>query len=80
VNSRTKLQLRFYSTWLYSLMAYISIIKSLRGFHNYSHLWHCKFPAYKLFYDLVLVYNPVGGVVQWLGRRSMAGGLSLIYA
>ena len=22
----------------------------------------------------------VGGVAQWLGRRSMAGGLSLIYA
>jgi len=22
----------------------------------------------------------VGGVAQWLGRRSLAGGLSLIYA
>jgi len=26
------------------------------------------------------IFNTVGGVAQWLGRRSVAGGLSLIYA
>jgi len=26
------------------------------------------------------VVSLVGGVAQWLGRRSVAGGLSLIYA
>jgi len=25
-------------------------------------------------------YNQVGGVAQWLARRSLAGGLSMIYA
>jgi len=27
-----------------------------------------------------IVVDMVGGVAQWLGRRSLAGGLSLIYA
>jgi len=25
-------------------------------------------------------HNQVGGVAQWLARRSLAGGLSIIYA
>jgi len=43
--------------------------QSYEGNHSLSSHWSCLT-------DFVVC---VGGVAQWLGRRSLAGGLSLIY-
>jgi len=55
--------------------------------HSFCSVFTPKFVLLCVFFPHVSVYHPftshddmIGGVAQWLGRRSVAGGLSLIYA
>ena len=51
----------------------LSLLKSRR---NLRFTWFLV----KISGNVALKVISVGGVAQWLGRRSVAGGLSLIYA